>query len=41
MGRYVSAEVLSLLSKVIQDLVSDGIDHCERTCPYDNVLSYE
>jgi hypothetical protein len=41
MGRYVSAEVLSLLSRVIQDLGDDGIDHCERTCSYDNVLSSE
>jgi hypothetical protein len=30
MGWCVSAEVLSLLSKVIQDLGGDVIDHCER-----------
>jgi len=41
MGRYVSAEVLSLLSRVIKNLGGDGIDHCERTFSYDNVLSNE
>jgi hypothetical protein len=41
MSRYVSAGVLSLLSRVIKNLGGDGIDHCERTCSYDVMINKE